>query len=333
VYRSDDGGVTFNQKSRAAEGGDLTQVTPREVLVDPFDPATLYIAADSFGLLRSRDAGEQWEQVATPTAVVTSVAVHLRNPNILTIAGAAQDTPDRSKIWKTFDRGETWQEIYAEAIGGRTVEGGIFRLRRTTRTAVMTLGVDPRSPEVLYAGSSSGALIASTDGGSTWSTRRSFAGGITGLKISPGISGRIFVRLVDGALGRSDDGGRTAKRLTVQKGTTVASTVYALLRPPKEQGTVLAGTDRGLFRSRDAGETWDIVPLPVSENQRVQISTVAQGLDGVLWAGSNFNIYSSKDGGSTWRVQQFAFANPIRFILTDPVNPQRVYAFFLPATV
>ena len=330
VYRSDDGGVTFHQKSRGEGGGDLTAVTPREVLVDPFEPATVYIAGDRFGLLRSTNAGELWEQVPTPTSVVTSVAVHPRNPNILYLAGAAQETPERSKLWKSFDRGKTWQEIYAEPVGGRATGGGVFRLRRTTVTAVMTIGVDPHSPEVLYAGSNSGALIASTDGGSTWSTRRTFVSGITGLKVSPDVPGRIYVRLSDGTLGRSDDGGRTAERLSIQVGSVAASVVHAVLVPARERDVVFVGTDHGLFRSTDTGGTWEVVPLPVSANQLVSVTTVTQSVDGTLWAGSNFNIYSSRDGGARWRVQQFGFGNPIRFVLTDPVDPKRLYAFFLP---
>jgi photosystem II stability/assembly factor-like uncharacterized protein len=198
----------------------------------------------------------------------------------------------------------------------------------------MTVVIDPTRPEVIYAGSSSGALIVSIDGGGTWSTRRSFTQGVSGLKLPPDAPGRLFVRLADGSLARSDDGGTTASLLTIRDTGARAEAVLAVHLPPAsgKTETVLVGTDAGLFRTRDRGETWERVPLPVSAQQHVPVTTITESADGTLWAGSNVNLYASADGGTTWRVQQFPFANRVRFLLADPENPQRLYAFVLPAT-
>lgn len=330
MYRSDDGGITFHQKARLDAERNLTGVTPVDVTLDPFQPEAIYLAGAESGLLRTEDGGEHWELLNTPTASVTSVVIHPRNPHILYITGRAQGSETQSRIWKTFDRGEQWEEIYAEPLGGRSIEGGIFQLRRPTNPSVMSLMIDPQSPEVIYAGSSSGALVTSTDGGTTWSTRHSFRQGVSGLKISPLVNGQMFFRFSDGSLGRSDDGGGAAKRLSVSTDTTTATVIHAVFLSPRAPNHVLVGTDQGVFRSSDAGETWEVVPLPVSENALVRVSTIAEGSDGVLWAGSNFNLYSSKDNGSTWHVQQFPFSKAIRFVLVDPTHPRRLYLFFLP---
>lgn len=332
AYRSDDGGRTWAQKVRRADGGDITRVTPLDVVVDPFAPGTVYVAAGAAGLLRTEDAAELWDAVPTPTAAVTSVVVHPRNPNILFIAGVAEDAPDRRKIWKSFDRGETWTEVFTESRGRTTGERDIFRRPREIATNIAALAVDPARPEVLVAGSSSGALIVSTDGGGTWSTRRSFTQGISGLKLSPTAPDQLFVRLGDGTLARSDDGGRTAERVSVRDGETRATAVHALLFTggPGGGDAIFAGTDRGLFVTRDAGETWRVVPLPVSTRQSPPIRAVAQSADGRLWAGSNFTLSVSWDGGVSWRVEQFDVDAPLRFILADPVNARRLYVFFLP---
>lgn len=334
MYRSDDGGYAFEQKANFVSGGGITNVTPQEVLIDPFNASTLYMAAAGFGLLRTSNAGETWEQIKEPAATVTSVTVHPHNPNILYIAGTSEGATDRSKVWKTYDRGETWQELYAEAFGTAKIDRGIFQQRRRVAPAVMTVVIDPTRPEVIYAGSSSGALIVSTDGGGTWSTRRSFTQGVSGLKLSPNAPGRLFVRLADGSLARSDDGGTTASLLTIRDTGARAGAVLAVYLPPASgtEDTVLVGTDAGLFRTRDRGETWERVPLPVSAQQHVPVTTVTESSDGTLWAGSNVNLYASADGGTTWRVQQFPFANRVRFLLADPKDPQRLYAFVLPAT-
>lgn len=330
AYRSDDGGVTFLQKARRADGGGITGVTPIGVAIDPFDAQTLFLAGGVDGLFVTRNRGDVWTLMATPTASVTSIVMHPRNPNILYIAGAAQEAPDRSRIWKTFDRGETWEEIYAEPLGGRAIEGGIFQLRRTTRPVVMSLSLDPQSPEVLFAGSSSGALVVSRDGGINWSTRHTFPTGVSGLRLSPTVDNRLYVRLDNGTLGRSDDGGATAKVLEIRSGRTQAQFVHAVFLSPQDRNLVLVGTDNGIFRSRNAGESWEVVPLPVSENELVRVSTLMQGSTGVLWAGSNFNLYTSRDGGTTWRVRQFDIQQAIRFVVADPEDPNRFYVFFNP---
>ncbi len=334
VFRSDDGGATFRSTSQFAGGGDIAGTTPREVAVDPFEPRTVYIAADRLGLLRTSNAGEVWEQLTTPVAVVTSIVIHPRNPNILYLAGTPRESAERSKIWRSFDRGKTWEEIYAEARGTKVTKGAIVQFRQRTVNTVLTLAVDPQRPEVLYAGSTSSALVASTDGGRSWSTRRSFRTGISGLKVVPGLPAgqadteRIYVRLVDGGLGRSADGGRTAVPVTVRAGSIAASQTLALLSAAGESDILLAGTDRGIFRSPDGGDSWEIVPLPISTQQIVPVTTLAQSVDGTLWAGSGFNLYQSRDRGATWRIQQFSVTSPIRFVVTDPVDPRRLYVVF-----
>lgn len=332
AYQSDDGGRTFDQISRLSDGGNITSLTPSGIQIDPFDPAAIIMAAGEFGLLRFQAAQGLWDRVQTPAKIVTGVVIHPRNPHILFIAGTVPDRPDRSKIWKSFDRGETWSEIYAEPVGGKSVDGGFFAVRRQVITAVMSLDVDPFRPEVLFAGSSSGALVITEDGGSTWSTQRSFSSGITGLRVSPDVPSRMYIRLANGTIGRSEDSGKTVTQLSIRENAVVATAVFALFVPPGRPGVVYAGTDQGLFRSKDAGDTWDIVPLPVSSRQFVEVSTIAQGVDGKLFVGSQFNLYISDDEGVTWRIHQFAIPNRIRFLLADPNNPLRLTAFFLPVS-
>lgn len=100
----------------------------------------------------------------------------------------------------------------------------------------------------------------------------------------------------------------------------------------------LCGTyDAGLFRSTDAGETWEQVPDLAEE----AVTAVAIAPDGTAWAGTEPSaVYRSDDGGRTWTHRPGLRALPsaaewsfpprpsthhVRSIQTAPDDPERLY--------
>ena len=67
-------------------------------------------------------------------------------------------------------------------------------------------------------------------------------------------------------------------------------------------GTVFAGTERGLFRSTDAGATWYGLPDTLGARRISSIAVSPRyGVDRTLFVGSsNGGVFRSTDGGSHW---------------------------------
>lgn len=329
VYVSKDSGETWTQMSRYVGGLDITKVNPLKVVFDPYDTAKLYLAGGASGLLHFDNTTAEWNQVKTPAQSVNGIAVHPRNPNILFIFGNSAADPQRYKIWKSYDNGVTWADLYVDPV---VKTGGIFNTK-TAPGIITALEVDPTRPELVMAGSNSGALLLSGDGGGTWSNAHSFAAGIAGVRVAPA-TGQWFVLLTNGQVASSSDGGKNFEVVNIKKGDTESKSLLAIQFVSEGDKTknILAGTDRGIFNSKDDGKTWSVIPLPVSEKQSVSINAIAAGVGNTVYAGANYVFYSSKDNGVKWKVFQFPITNSIRFIVTDPKDAKTVYAVFTPAS-
>jgi photosystem II stability/assembly factor-like uncharacterized protein len=108
--------------------------------------------------------------------------------------------------------------------------------------------------------------------------------------------------------------------------------VHAILflsSEPNGAETLLAGTNTGLYRSSDGGASWGLVPLPPTGGTGdIPVTSVAQSADGTIWASSGFVLYESRDGGNTWRATEAPIQRPLRSVVTDPRNADRLYLFF-----
>lgn len=339
VYRTDDGGVTFTQTVALADGTNLARARTREIAISPSAPATVVLVTDA-GLFRTTTAGEQWVLLPLPAREVLSVSVHPRNADILVASVISRDPSGRGKMVKSLDGGRTWAEIFTAPAAEQEV-GAIFRRRRQITTLLTTVAHDPTSPAVLVAGTNTGTLLGSPDGGIRWQTRQTFQQGITALKFSPALSGRLLIRLADGSLLRSADGGTTVERALVGRGSDQPlgfapkpEVVHAVAFVPPGEGraeeTIMVGTQAGLYRSADGGVTWEALSLPPTGSAETPVTSLARSPNGTLWAASGFVLFSSSDGGNTWRATSPPLKNQIRFVAADPVNPSRLYLVFEP---
>src|SRR5689334_14180048 len=264
------------------EGNRVTSVTGV-----PGDPNTYYAGAASGGLWKSTDGGIHWDPVfdKQPVSSVGAIAVAPSDPNVV-YAGTGEPFT-RSHIsagWGMFrstDAGKTWSRAGLENTG---------RISRIV--------VSPTNPDLVYAASLGFAygpqpergIYRSNDGGKNWE-RVLFVNDSTGASdiVMDPTNPRILYagfwqieihtwgRFSGGAgsgIWKSTDGGTTWKKLTgsgmptktvgkVGLGISRANPnrVYALIETgdgvPTPDGKP---TDSGrLFRSDDAGDTWQLV--------------------------------------------------------------------------
>jgi len=113
VWKTTNGGVTWFpifDNAHVASIGDL--------VVAPSDPNTIYVATGEQtpgnGLWKSTDAGVTWTNIGIRDSVtIPSILVDPKDANIVYVAAVGDITPsDARGIMKTTDGGKTWRKIY-----------------------------------------------------------------------------------------------------------------------------------------------------------------------------------------------------------------------------
>ncbi len=192
------------------------------------------------------------------------------------------------------------------------------------------LAVDPNDPGIVYAGSASGGLWRmDIDENDNYSWQNLDTGypvlGVGAIAIDPRDSDVIYIgtgevyayqnsdgglyrRLTRGSYGigllKTADGGDTWEK-SIDWTYDQQRGVQAIELDPSNPDIVYAGTSEGLYKSVDAGVTWNLV---LDVIMVVDIEINPQDTDILFASCGNFGttgtgIYRSLDGGTTWTEQ------------------------------
>ncbi|NOX17996.1 MAG: T9SS type A sorting domain-containing protein [Chlorobi bacterium] len=144
----------------------------RGIIVDPDDPAldTWFVGSVGGGVWKTTNAGDSWTELTKSlTNLATStLAMAMSNHDVIYVGTGEGfnnvDQIDGSGIWKTTDRGVTWEQLAStddEQFGN-----------------IMRIVVDPNDENIVLAASAPGfnggtlgsKIFRSTDGGETWTS-------------------------------------------------------------------------------------------------------------------------------------------------------------------
>jgi photosystem II stability/assembly factor-like uncharacterized protein len=193
---------------------------------------------------------------------------------------------------------------FDEAAGGWSVTLGLHG------SGAQCLAVDPRDPDVVYAGLRQGGVRRTRDGGSTWEDCALPEPAVFSLAVSAA-DGAVYAGTEPSRLFRSDDGGECWRALDALLELPSRPTWRFPPRPwtshvrwvapsPHEPQLVLVGIELGgLMRSTDGGETWDDHrPGAQRDVHSLAWHPVAAGR--AYEAGGGGSAYSV-DAGDTWQ--------------------------------
>ena len=310
VWQTTDGGGTWNS---------LTDDTPISsvgaIAIAPSNQNVIYVGTGEAaprgdmtygdGVYKSTDGGKTWTHLGLEdTRQIGALIVDPNNPDIVLVAalGHAFGPNAERGIFRSSDGGKSWTKV----------------LYRDEQTGAIDVSFDPHDAKIVYAamwqarrqpwnfssGGPGSGLYRSTDGGVTWKP-------LSGNGLPPGILGRIHVSVsgasskriyamieaAEGGLFRSDDAGEHWQRINDDGRLSQRAWYFStILADPKDADTVYA-ENTGLFRSTDAGKTFELLPARHGDHHGIWIDPTNP--DRMIEA-SDGGASISFDKGKTW---------------------------------
>jgi photosystem II stability/assembly factor-like uncharacterized protein len=311
----------------------------------PSQPNVFFMAPNNGGVWKSTDYGRTWNPIFDdqPSGSVGALAIAPSNPDIIYVgSGEGLRRPDLSTgdgIYKSTDGGRTWQHLglrdgqqigailvdphdpnrlFVAVVGhpyGPNAERGVFRsldgglnwekvLYKDENTGAIDLAFDPSNSQVIYA--------------DMWASRR-----------PPWTTGNSY-KAPGSGLYKSVDGGTTWRQLT--KGLPTWSDHLGRIGlgvAPSDAHRIYALVDSpslgGLYRSDDAGESWE----RINSDKRIWgrgddfacVRVDPKNKDTIYVA--NISTYRSSDGGRSFTAIKGApGGDDYHTVWINPENPQ-----------
>jgi photosystem II stability/assembly factor-like uncharacterized protein len=166
---------------------------------------------------------------------------------------------------------------------------------------VRALIVDPNEPDTLYLGTSGGEVYLSTNGAKAWTNPyhgTPFPGYIVD-NLAVDREGRLWVACWGlwggGVIAVSNDRGRTWTR---RDAGLEDFSVRTIVIDPHDATFVVAGGLTGVYRSTDAGVTWE----KISDQENVESLAIDPRTHDRIYVGTWRQGQRTEDGGKTWKL-------------------------------
>jgi photosystem II stability/assembly factor-like uncharacterized protein len=298
-----------------SRGGRVTTVTGV-----PSQPETFYMGVASGGVFRTTDSGRTWLPITdgkVPVGSTGSIAVADSNPNVIYVGtgsdGVRSNVSTGRGVYKTTDGGETWTFV------------GLYNAGQ-----VGAVRIHPTNPDVVWVAATGDifkrnderGVFKTTDGGRTWRKVLYLNDqvGAMDVELQPGNPDVVYAWMSrlerkpwtiisggrDGGFYKSADGGETFTKIVgglpaglIGKGNLAVTAAS----PQRIYALVEADPGGGMYRSDDAGATWQALPSPPAMIQRPFYYTTL-GADptnaDVVYGGAE-GFWRSVDGGQTFQ--------------------------------
>ncbi|MEQ1604756.1 MAG: hypothetical protein ABL999_07790 [Pyrinomonadaceae bacterium] len=235
AYKSTDAGKNW----RLIRDGMIDDSDVFAVTLDPRNPDHVIASACS-GIYESQNGGEKWSKINGIPSQSRRTRDILQHP---TIAGTVYAATTEG-FWMTTNGGKTWA------------------LTTQRNLEINSIAVHPDEPNRVFIGTNNYGVMVSNDGGRNFQqTNTNFSSRLTYM-VTPDVqkSNRLYAATHNTATGGgfffvSDDSGQTWKQA---QGLDVGRVrTFALKQDAANPNAMFLGTNMGIFRSMDRGNSWN----------------------------------------------------------------------------
>ena len=297
LWRGRDRGSSW-ESFASLEGPFPTLNAVRALAVYP-DNAHRILAGCDGGIYRSEDNGDSWTKLDSPFEGMEVWSIGIDHVDTDTIFVGTRPDGYRSR-----DGGLHWEKLDI----GVDLDCPIGSPRTTN------VIVDPRDHRTIWAGAEVDGVFKSLDGGDSWLRLPDlgpdpFHGDIHGMTIRPVLPTAVYATSPFGVATSTDEGESWDYHLfpKFHEDDRRSYCRGALLKADDPDvmfvgnGDTVPGQTGAIQRSRDGGQTWERVPLPVEPNSVVYWFATHPAIPNVIAAISLFGyLYLSTDGGESW---------------------------------
>jgi hypothetical protein len=247
--------------------------------VDPTDPNVVYAESQNGGLSRFNLAtGERVSIVPEPEPGEPGLRWHWDAPLIISPFSNTRIYFAANRLFRSDDRGNTWRPVSPDLtrqidrnrlkMMGRV--WGVDAVAKNTSTSlygsIVSLAESPLKEGLLWVGTDDGLMQVSEDGGGTWRAIMSVSGVpdttfITRVTPSAFDTNTVYVAFDNHKAG--DYRPYVAKSTDLGKSWTLITgnlpergTVYVVIEDTKDPNLLFAGTEFGLYFTKNGGERW-----------------------------------------------------------------------------
>lgn len=316
MFKSIDKGEKWTQvvaiPTTTGQKASMASVDVNVIAPDPSDSKAIYIGTFLNGMYFTYDSGASWYHVASlGNKKINSIAIDpAYNCTIYTAIG--------SQIFKSLDCTRTFNGVYNDP---------------RANTQVYALAADPKDSSVIWAGTSNGDILKSTNYGKSWSSlyldekKNKLPSAPVKILIDPNDSRIAYVATLKSGLYKTEDGGASWKDLNAGlKAFSGYNTFSDMDFDRSNKGTLILACSYGLLKTTDGGNTWAEIKL-VSQPKTVQIFSVAvnPANGDEIYYTTNNTFFKTINGGTDWQTKKLPSTRAGYRLLIDKNNSSIIY--------
>ena len=335
VWKTIDGGLEWSNIS----DGYFKTGSVGALAVSESDPNVIYagmgeacirpvMTSHGDGVYRSTDAGDTWSHIGLDESrTISQVIVHPKNSDLVYVAvqGDQYTNSKNRGIYRSFDGGENWEKVlYVNEHAGAS---GLSMDRTNPRILYASFWDHHRKPWQMRSGGEGSGIYKSIDGGNTWEKLTKGLPdkmGKTDVSVSGANSKRVYViaEAEKGGLFRSDDGGKSFKRMNSDRVLIARSWYYIHVFADPQDENVVYVLNAPFMKSTDGGKSFNNMSVPHGDNHGLWINPFNnQNMINANDGGANISF----NGGKSWSTQKNQPTAQFYRVITDNRFPYFVY--------
>jgi photosystem II stability/assembly factor-like uncharacterized protein len=311
IWKSTDAGRTFEPKSKVASNSS-TNLSKNVISLSKGADKDIIAVTGRGSIFKTSNWGNEWNLVLNSPIIPTAVGINPKNTNEIYI-GAIESK--RARLYRTMnlEKANEAKEVYTEPKSG---------------PSFVSIKVDPKNDNIVYALLSSGVLLKSYNKGLDWVLATNLRSTVIGLELNPDNTENILVFGIT-SIFNSIDGGfsfeESVPRLKSRPVTGSQITSFAV--NSNNFNEIYIGSTGELLRTEDGGKTWINISI-LTPNLSLSVTNIRVGESdpNVIYYNVGTVLYASSNKGETWNTSDLStIVKNITDLLIDREKSDIIY--------